>query len=241
MFEILPAIDLRGGRCVRLVRGDYNAETIYGDEPIVMARKWEALGARRLHLVDLDGAKAGAPQNHEVVAEIARALSIPVQLGGGLRTRESIAQVLEAGVERAIIGTKAIESPDWAREMFQEFGPRLILGLDAREGEIATAGWIETSGVEAVDFAREAESWGCRRIIFTDIARDGTLAGPNLEALQKVAAAVSIPVVASGGVHVAEDVRALKAVANVEGVIVGKALYENTATLPDLLQMAEEA
>ena len=226
---------------MRLVRGDYNAETIYGDEPVVMARKWEALGARRLHLVDLDGAKAGQPQNHEVVSEIARALSIPVQLGGGLRTRESIAQVLEAGVERAIIGTKAIESPDWAREMFQEFGPRLILGLDAREGKIATAGWIETSGVEAVDFAREAQSWGCQRIIFTDIARDGTLAGPNIEALQKVAAAVSIPVVASGGVHVAEDVRALKAVANVEGVIVGKALYENTATLPDLLQMAEEA
>ena len=226
---------------MRLVRGDYNSETIYGEEPVVMARKWEALGARRLHLVDLDGAKVGQPQNHEVVAEIARALSIPVQLGGGLRTRESIAQVLLAGVERAIIGTKAIESPEWAREMFQEFGPRLILGLDAREGKVATAGWIETSSVEAVDFARQAESWGCRRIIFTDIARDGTLAGPNIEALQKVAAAVSIPVVASGGVHVAEDVRALRAVANVEGVIVGKALYENTATLPDLLQMAEEA
>ncbi len=240
MFEILPAIDLRDGKCVRLLRGDYAQETIYGDDPVVMARKWEALGARRLHVVDLDGAKAGAPENHEVVAQIARALSIPVQLGGGLRTRESIAQVLESGVERAIIGTRAIQNPEWAREMFREFGPRLILGLDAREGKIATAGWMETSAVEAVEFAQQAEAWGCRRIIFTDIARDGTLEGPNIPALQKVAAAVSIPVVASGGVHVAQDVRALRQVANVEGVIVGKALYANTATLPDLLQMAGE-
>jgi phosphoribosylformimino-5-aminoimidazole carboxamide ribotide isomerase len=205
-----------------------------------MARKWEALGARRLHLVDLDGAKSGSPQNHQIVAEIARALSIPVQLGGGMRTRETIAQVLESGVERVIIGTKAIESPDWAREMFQEFGSRLILGLDARDGKVATAGWIETSGVEAVDFAKQAESWGCERIIFTDIARDGMLTGPNIEALEMVAAAVKIPVIASGGVHVAEDVNALKVVANVEGVIVGKALYAGTATLPDFLAAAGE-
>ena len=238
MFEILPAIDLRGGRCVRLVRGDYAQETVYGDDPVAMARRWEALGARRLHLVDLDGARDGVQANHEVVAEIARALAIPTQLGGGLRSREAIAQVLEAGVERAIIGTKAIESPEWAREMFQEFGPRLILGLDAREGRVATAGWIETSEVQAVDFARQAESWGCKRIIFTDIARDGMLAGPNAAALRAVSEAVEIPVIASGGVHKATDIHILKNIPNVEGAIVGKALYEGTTTLVGLLRIA---
>jgi phosphoribosylformimino-5-aminoimidazole carboxamide ribotide isomerase len=240
MFQILPAIDLRGGRCVRLLRGDYAQETVYNDDPTVQAREFEALGAPRLHVVDLDGAREGRPVNHEAVALIARAISIPVQIGGGLRSRESIAQVLEAGVERAIIGTKAIQDEAWASEMFEEFGARLILGIDAREGRVATAGWLETSDVEAEEFARRAEGWGCRRIIFTDIARDGTLAGPNLEALEKVASAVGIPVVASGGVHVAEDAREIKKVANVEGVIVGRALYEKTASLPDLLAIAAE-
>jgi phosphoribosylformimino-5-aminoimidazole carboxamide ribotide isomerase len=240
MFEILPAIDLRDGKCVRLLHGDYSKETIYGDDPVQMARKWESLGATRLHVVDLDGAKEARPVNHEVVAEIARALSIPVHLGGGLRTRESIAQVLESGVARAIIGTRAIENEEWAREMFAEWGERLILGLDAREGRVATAGWLETSSVDAVEFAQRMQELGCRRINFTDIGRDGTLSGPNLPALEKMASSVQIPVVASGGVHVAQDVRDIRRIPNIEGVIVGKALYENTATMPDLLAAAKD-
>jgi phosphoribosylformimino-5-aminoimidazole carboxamide ribotide isomerase len=239
MFEIIPAIDLRGGQCVRLLQGDYRQETVYGQDPVAMARRWQDEGATRLHVVDLDGARDGAPANLPVIAAIAKELSIPVQMGGGLRTREAIQSTLEAGVQRCILGTKAVQEPEWAQQMFAEFGDALILGLDARNGQVAVSGWQETSSVPAVHFAQTMQERGCHRIIFTDIGRDGMLSGPNLEAMQEMAAAVEIPVIASGGVHVAGDIGALKQIANLEGAIVGKALYEGTATMVDLLNTAK--
>jgi phosphoribosylformimino-5-aminoimidazole carboxamide ribotide isomerase len=240
MIEIIPAIDLRGGQCVRLVQGKYDEETVYGDDPVAMARRWQDEGATRLHVVDLDGARDGVSANIGAVEAIARALTIPVQMGGGLREAATIERALQAGVQRCIIGTRAAREPQWAQQMFARFGDAIILGLDAHNGLVATAGWREDSGIPAVDLARAMQESGCRRIIFTDIARDGTLAGPNAEALRQVAEAVEIPVIASGGVHKATDVRILRNIARVEGVIVGKALYAGTATLAGLQAVAAE-
>ena len=240
-MEIIPAIDLRNGKCVRLLQGDYNHETIYGDDPVAMAKRWQDEGATRLHLVDLDGARDGKPANLTIIERIAQALSIPTQMGGGLRTREAIQSTLDAGVTRCIIGTKAVEDAPWAQQVFTEFGDAVILGIDARDGMVAVAGWRETSTVPAVSFAQTMQERGCRRIIFTDIARDGTLAGPNAAALRAVGEAVEIPIIASGGVHKATDIRILRNLPNVEATIVGKALYAGTATMEQLLKVAAEA
>lgn len=237
-MEIIPAIDIRGGKCVRLVQGNYSEETIYGDDPVAMAQKFEDEGATRLHVVDLDGARDGAPTNLAIVERIAKALKIPVQTGGGLREREDVLRVLEAGVQRCILGTKAAREPQWAQQMFAEFGDAMILGLDARKGFVAVSGWEESTQLPAVHFAQTMQNFGCARIIFTDIARDGTLAGPNAIALREIAEAVEIPVIASGGVHKTSDIRILKNIPNVEGAIVGKAIYEGTATLKQLLAVA---
>ena len=237
-FEIIPAIDLRGGQCVRLLQGNYNEETVYGQDPVAMAKRWQDEGATRLHVVDLDGARDGEQANLEAIAKIAQALSIPVQMGGGLRSAEAIERVLNNGVQRCILGTQAAAKPEWAQQMFAQFGDAIILGLDARDGIVATAGWQESSGIPAVHFAQAMQNAGCARIIFTDIARDGTLAGPNAIALREIAEAVEIPIIASGGVHKATDVRILRNIPNVEGVIVGKALYEGTATIKQLMAVA---
>lgn len=239
MIEIIPAIDLRGGNCVRLYQGDYAHETVYGEDPVAQAKQFEDEGATRLHVVDLDGARDGAQTNLEVIAKIADALSIPVQTGGGLRSAEAIQRVLDCGVQRCIIGTKAAQEPQWAQQMFAQFGDAIILGLDARNGMVSVAGWREDSGLPAIHFAQTMQNFGCARIIFTDIARDGTLAGPNAEALRQICEAVEIPVIASGGVHKSTDVRILKNIPGVEGVIVGKALYEKTATIKQLLQVSK--
>ena len=237
-LEIIPAIDIRGGQCVRLMQGDYNLETVYGNNPVEMALRWQTEGATRLHVVDLDGARDGKSVNLGVISEIAQALSIPVQLGGGLRSHEAIEAALEAGIERCIIGTKAAHDPQWAEETFAIFADAVILGLDARDGKVAVAGWQETSQFPATAFAKMMEDAGCLRLIFTDIARDGMLSGPNVGALQTLCEAVEIPVIASGGVQADGDAAILKDIAGVEGVIVGKALYEGTATLRGLLENA---
>lgn len=237
-MEIIPAIDIRGGQCVRLLQGKYSEETVYGDDPVAMAQKFEDEGATRLHVVDLDGARDGTPTNLAIVERIANTLKIPVQTGGGLREKADIVRVLEAGVQRCILGTKAAREPEWAQQMFAEFGDAMILGLDAREGFVAVSGWEESTQLPAVHFAQTMQSFGCARIIFTDIARDGTLAGPNAIALREIAQAVEIPVIASGGVHKTSDIRILKNIPNVEGAIVGKAIYEGTATLKQLLAVA---
>ncbi len=233
-MEIIPAIDIRNGKCVRLYQGRYDEETIYADDPVDMAKRWVDEGATRLHLVDLDGARAGHPVNLDVIERITKAISIPSQLGGGLREKEDIQKVLSAGVTRCILGTAAAEKIEWAQQMFAEFGEAIILGIDAKDGMVAVSGWEETSDIPAIDFAQNMQDKGCARIIFTDIARDGTLSGPNAEALRGMCEAVEIPVIASGGVHKTTDIRILKNIPGVEGVIVGKALYEGTVTLPQL-------
>lgn len=240
MIEIIPAIDLRGGKCVRLLQGKYDEETVYGDDPIAMAQRWQDEGGTRLHVVDLDGARDGVSANIEIVEKIAKTLTIPVQMGGGLREASTIQRALDAGVQRCIIGTKAAQEPQWAQQMFAQFGDAIILGLDARDGMVATAGWVENSQLPAVHFAQAMQEAGCSRIIFTDIARDGTLAGPNAEALRGISEAVEIPVIASGGVHKATDIRILRNIPGVEGIIVGKALYAGTTTMADLLKFSTE-
>jgi phosphoribosylformimino-5-aminoimidazole carboxamide ribotide isomerase len=233
-FELIPAIDIRGGKCVRLLQGDYSRETVFGEDPVEMARRWEGEGGTRLHVVDLDAARSGQPENLHIVERIAAALSIPVQMGGGVRSAEAVRRVLDAGVQRAIVGTTAAADPDTARELFAEFGERLILGLDARDGRVAVSGWEQTTSWQALDLAREMAAAGARRIIFTDIATDGMGTGPSLESTRSLAEAIEIPVIASGGVGAPEHVLAVSELesAGVEGVIVGKALYTGAVRLP---------
>lgn len=238
-FEIIPAIDIRGGKCVRLLQGDYNRETVYGDDPLEMAKKWAGEGATRLHIVDLDGAREGVSANLKVIQNIAQNLEIPIQVGGGIRTFDALDALLDAGVQRGILGTQAAKNPQWAEEAFAIYADAVILGIDAREGKVAVEGWQETSQVSAVQFAQYMAEAGCMRIIFTDIARDGMLSGPNLEALKEMAGVVEIPVIASGGVQSAADVAPLKNIAGIEGLITGKAIYENRATLKEFLDAAQ--
>lgn len=230
---IIPAIDLRGGRCVRLTQGDYGRETIYDLDPVEVAQRFAAEGAEIVHVVDLDGAKGGSPQNLEIVARIAAEGGLPVEFGGGVRSLETAHRALEAGVQRVVVGSKLVQDAELSARFFSELGDRVVAGIDAREGKVATIGWTETSEVTAVELAQRVEAAGCRRIILTDIARDGELKGPNLDLLRDVVSAVKIPVIASGGVAVVEDLAQLRAAfpAGVEGVIVGKAIYENRFTV----------
>lgn len=236
-MEVWPAIDLRGGRCVRLKRGDYTQETVFGEDPPAMARHWVDLGARHLHLVDLDGAREGRPANLQSLREIVEAVSIPCELGGGIRSQETIGELLEMGLTRLVIGTLAIRQPDWFRRMCRQFPGRLVLGIDARGGRVATDGWLETSDVAATELAQQFAGEPIAAIVYTDIETDGMLSGPNLEAMARMQAAVDLPVVASGGVTTDEDV-ALLAAAGMAGCIIGRALYEGTLTLPDALAAA---
>ncbi len=238
-FEIIPAIDIRGGKCVRLLQGDYGQETVYGDDPLEMAKRWAGEGATRLHIVDLDGARDGVSANLSVIQSIAGALEIPLQVGGGIRTFEALDALLDAGVQRGILGTQAAKDPHFAEEAFAIYADAVILGVDAKDGKVAVEGWQETSNVSAVQFAQYMAEAGCMRIIFTDIARDGMLTGPNLMALQEMAKAVEIPIIASGGVKSSLDVAPLREIDGIEGLITGKALYENRATLREFLTAAQ--
>lgn len=230
----IPAIDLRGGRCVRLYQGDPRRETVYSDDPLAVARQWEALGAPLLHLVDLDGAFEGSTANREVLAEIGRTVGIPFQVGGGIRTRADLEQTLEAGAARVILGTLLVKQPQLAAELAREYGDRLIAGIDAREGRVQAQGWTEGGGISAVELARQVERWGIGRIIYTDIARDGTLGGPNYGGLEQILAAGSLEVILAGGIASLEDLFALKLYApRVSGVIIGQALYARRFTLPE--------
>ncbi|HEY8597855.1 MAG TPA: 1-(5-phosphoribosyl)-5-[(5-phosphoribosylamino)methylideneamino]imidazole-4-carboxamide isomerase [Thermomicrobiales bacterium] len=229
---VIPAIDLRGGRCVRLLQGDFAQETVYGDDPVQMALRWQAAGAAMLHVVDLDGARAGEPLQAPIVAAIAQALTIPVQLGGGLRSLDHIAAAFAGGVSRVVLGTAAIEDRELLRAAIEHWGAeRIILGVDAREGLVATRGWIETTAVRATELARELAALGLRRVVYTDIGRDGTLHEPNYAALAELAAASDLAVIASGGVAKREHLPALAALPGVEAVIVGRALYTGDVVL----------
>ncbi len=239
-FQIIPAIDIRGGKCVRLLQGDYARETVYGDDPLEMAKRWADEGATRIHIVDLDGARDGQGANFEAIKSIASSLSIPVQVGGGIRSFDALDALLDAGVQRCILGTVLAKNQSFAEEAFAIYADAVIAGIDARDGKIAVEGWTEASQVDAIRFAAYMEELGAMRIIFTDIARDGMLTGPNIEQLSALCEAVSIPVIASGGVNNESDVAGLRALDGVEGLITGKALYEGTTTLRALLDAAKE-
>ena len=233
---ILPAIDLRGGKCVRLKQGDYNQETVFGDDPVGMARRWVSEGARALHLVDLDGAKAGQPVNRTVIRRIVESVDVPCQVGGGLRTEADIEATLEMGVARVVLGTRALQDPMWVRQMAQAHPKQIVLGLDARDGKVATHGWLETSEASVLDVARQFANWPLYAIVYTDIARDGMLGGPNLEALAVLTAAVPLPIIASGGVTTINNVRELMK-RQLFGCIIGRALYEGQIDLSAVLEL----
>ncbi|MBD2577839.1 1-(5-phosphoribosyl)-5-[(5-phosphoribosylamino)methylideneamino]imidazole-4-carboxamide isomerase [Oscillatoria sp. FACHB-1406] len=237
-MEVIPAIDLLEGRCVRLYQGDYQQSQVFSENPTEVARRWESEGATRLHLVDLDGAKQGHPVNTDAIASIVRAISIPVQVGGGLRDREGISKLLDLGVDRAIVGTIAVEKPELVQTLTREFPQKIVVGIDARDGQVATRGWLETSHIAATELGQQMAEIGAAAIIYTDIHRDGTLAGPNLEALREMAKAVEIPIIASGGIGSLTDLLSLLALepAGVTGVIVGKALYSGDVSLVEAVR-----
>jgi phosphoribosylformimino-5-aminoimidazole carboxamide ribotide isomerase len=229
---ILPAIDLRGGKCVRLVQGDYAQETVFGDDPAAMARRWVSEGAEFLHLVDLDGAREGRPVNGDSVRAIVAASGVPCQLGGGLRSDGDIALALGWGVDRVVLGTKALQDPGWFEGVCRKFPGKIVAGIDAKQGKVATHGWLEVSQASALDVARRFADWPLVAIVYTDISKDGMLAGPNLEAMGQLASDVPLPVIASGGVTTLEDVRQL-AHLRLAGCIVGRALYEGRLKLKE--------
>ncbi len=232
-MEIIPAIDLRAGKVVRLVQGDPARETRYGDDPPAIAAEWERQGARRLHVVDLDGALGGSPANQAALAAVLRRIQIPVEIGGGLRNLDAVRAILDLGAAVAVLGTAAIRDPRFLEAACTAFPARVALGLDARGGMLAVSGWTEATSVRATDVARRASDLPLHAIIYTDIQRDGMLEGPNLAELAALAAATRLPVIASGGISSTEDVRALQALEpkGVTGAIIGKALYDGRLTL----------
>jgi phosphoribosylformimino-5-aminoimidazole carboxamide ribotide isomerase len=236
-MEVYPAIDLRGGKCVRLRQGDYNQETVFGDDPAQMARRWVEQGASRLHLVDLDGARDGTLANRRAVAAIVAAVALPCQMGGGVRDEDAIGGLLALGLARLVIGTRAIKEPDWFASMCRMFPRQLALGIDARDGLAATDGWLQTSGASAVELAQRFAKLPLAAIVYTDIAKDGMMQGPNLAAMEEMARAVDVPVIASGGVTTAQDVANL-AKCGLAGCIIGRALYEGSLSLSEALEAA---
>ena len=236
-MEIIPAIDLLDGACVRLHQGDYNQVTRFSEDPVAQALSWQSQGATRLHLVDLDGAKRGEPINDAAVRAITAALDIPVQLGGGVRSLERAEELIACGLDRVILGTVAIEQPELVQELAQRHPGRIVVGIDANDGRVATRGWIEQSDVLATDLAQQFSAAGIAAIITTDIATDGTLAGPNLDALRTMAQCSAVPVIASGGIGCMADLLALLPLEplGVSGVIVGRALYDGRVALGEAI------
>ena len=236
---ILPAIDIQGGQCVRLYQGDFERVTIYDADPVQAAQRWQAAGARWLHVVDLDGAVAGHPVNLETIAQIRDATSLRIELGGGIRTLSHIQQVLDLGIERVILGTVAFTDRALLEEALATWGEQIAVGLDARNGLVAISGWRETTRVQAIDLAAELHAVGVQRFIYTDIARDGALQGPNLNALREMQRAVPCSLIASGGISSLEDLR-LVAALGIEGTIVGKALYTGNVDLAAAIRAMQD-
>lgn len=236
-FTIYPAIDMRGGKCVRLFKGDYNQETVYGDSPFEMAKSFVEQGAEWIHMVDLDGAKEGRGVNHEHVIKVAKELQVNVQIGGGIRTEEDIVYYLENGVKRVILGSVAVSNVEFTKEMLKKYGSAIAIGLDAKDGMVATHGWLETSKVTAIELGKTLAEAGAEVFIFTDIATDGTLAGPNIAATKLLAKETGKSVIASGGISSLEDIADLSklSVSGVSGSIVGKAIYSNRFTVAEAL------
>ncbi|MBI2855454.1 MAG: 1-(5-phosphoribosyl)-5-[(5-phosphoribosylamino)methylideneamino]imidazole-4-carboxamide isomerase [Chloroflexi bacterium] len=234
-MEVVPAIDLRGGRCVRLYQGDYARETVYSEDPVAMALHWQEIGAPRIHIVDLDGAASGTLQNLDVIGAIAGAVDVPLQAGGGIRSLESMERLLALGIQRVILGTIAVEEPSLVAEACRRFGTEaVIVGVDAREGVVSLRGWRDSSSITARGLLQRMEALGVERFIYTDISRDGTLTEPNFQAIEDMVGACKGAIVASGGVSTVEHLERLAAL-GVEGAIVGKALYEGALDLREAI------
>lgn len=236
---IYPAVDIKDGRCVRLLQGEFDKVTVYSDDPLEMALKWESLGAEYLHVVDLDGARTGEPKNISITSKIAAKLNIPVQLGGGIRSIETIEKVISMGIRRVILGTFAVKNPDLVKQAVENFRENIVIGIDAKDGKVAIDGWEKTSEFTAIDFANKMVELGAKTIIYTDISRDGMLTGPNLDAMREMAQSVDAEIIASGGVSNLKDIKNLKET-GVSGVIVGKALYTGNVDLQEAIKAGKE-
>ena len=236
---IYPAIDILGGQCVRLRQGDYAQETVFSNDPSSIAKKWAECGADRVHLVDLDGAKAGKPINADAIRKAVSAAGVSCQLGGGIRTEADLETVFGWGVRWAVLGTRALQDPDWVCRMADRYPDRIVLGVDARNGYVATEGWLETSSTKATELAKRVESSPLAAVVYTDIAKDGMMSGPNFDGLAEMQAAMKLPVIASGGVTNMADVTRLSAMA-LFGCIIGRALYENTIDLREAVRVGSQ-
>ncbi len=233
-MEVIPAIDIRGGKCVRLYQGDYNQETIFSEDPLAVALDWRSLGARRLHVVDLDGAGSGEVCNMAVIEAIVKDIGLPVQLGGGIRDEATVDRLLGVGIDRVILGTAAVEKPELVKEFCRKYGEAIVVGIDARDGCVVTHGWRKGSKITALELARRMAAIGVRRVIYTDIKRDGTLTEPDFEGVAELVNGVSLAVIAAGGISVLSHLRKLREL-GVEGAIVGKALYTGDIELREAL------
>ena len=238
---VIPAIDLKDGKVARLRRGDFKFETIYSDDPIGVAKKWEVAGARRIHLVDLDGAVTGEFKNLPLIEKILKSINVPVELGGGVRSEEVIESALARGVSYVIIGTRLVDKK-FAERIINKFGSKLIMGVDAKDGKVAVSGWVKTTELDYVDFIKGLQDQGAKTVIFTDIAKDGMLQGPNMDAIKRVLDKTSVDVIASGGVSSIDDLLILKRLEpkGLVGAIVGKALYEKKIDLKEAIKVVDE-
>lgn len=237
-MKLIPAIDLIDGKCVRLKQGDFNQKTIFSDKPEEVAKKWEEEGASLIHLVDLEGSRQGFPIEIETIKKIKKSVSIPIEIGGGVRKLEDIEKLFDAGVNYVILGTSVAANEDFAKEAFEKYGDSIIVGIDAKDGYVAVKGWEEVTKYKAIEFAQKMESLGAKKIIYTDISRDGMMQGVNDVAMKIMAESLNIPVIASGGVSTYEDIKKLKAIEKygVEGAIIGKALYTGDIILSEALK-----
>ena len=238
---IIPAIDLKDGKCVRLLKGRQEDVTVYADNPAEMAEKWVDMGARLLHVVDLDGAFTGEQKNFKSISEIRKAIHIPIEVGGGIRNIGRIGTLVDLGIDRTIIGTSAAKDPDMVKAACEKFPGKVLVGIDAKDGKVAVKGWVEITELRAIEFAKQMQDNGAAGIIYTDISRDGMLTGPNIEAMAKMVKAVDIPVIASGGVSKLDDIKNLKKIDNLWGVITGKALYSGALDLKAAIEISQES
>ena len=235
-MEFLPAIDIIDGKCVRLRQGKFEDKTIFSDDPVSIAKKWEEQGATRIHIVDLEGSRQGQPLEISTVENIKKAVNIPLQVGGGVRTETHIKAWIDAGADRVILGTSVAYDSNFAKKMFKTYDDKLILGIDAKNGLVAIKGWEEITEKKAIDFALEMVKLGAKRVIYTDISRDGMMMGVNIEAMKEMASCLPIPVIASGGVSSYKDIEMLSEISNIEGIIIGKALYTEDICLKEVLK-----
>jgi phosphoribosylformimino-5-aminoimidazole carboxamide ribotide isomerase len=235
-MEIIPAVDIKGGKCVRLYQGDYSKETVFSEDPVAVALNWQAQGASRLHLIDLDGAASGEPLNIDIVEAIVKRVNLSVQLGGGIRDEAIVAKMLDIGVNRVILGTVAIENPDMVKRLCQKYGDAIIVGIDARDGRVATHGWQKGTEVTALELGRSMADAGVRRLIYTDIIRDGTLTEPDFESISEMVKGVNLSIIAAGGISALDHLRKLREL-RVEGAILGRALYTGDVILREALAL----